>query len=70
MAAKTNTYTCMRRVLHNGKRYLPTDAMQLSDVHASPLLALAAIRARPSRQKSPEKDPGLDQPAAKTVAQK
>lgn len=70
MAAKTNTYTCVRRVLHNGKRYLPAGAMQLSDEHASPLLALGAIRAQGSPGKAAEKGPDLDKPAAKSTAQK
>ena len=69
MAAKAKTYTCIRRVLHNGKRYLPTDAMQLGDEHATPLLALGAIRAKPSPAKAAQKVPGLDQPAAQLTPQ-
>ena len=70
MAAKTNTYTCMRRVLHNAKRYRPTDTMQLRDEQASPLLALGAIEAQGSLGKAAEKGPDLDKPAAKSTAQK
>jgi hypothetical protein len=69
MAAKAKPYTCIRRVLHNGKRYLPTDAIQLGDEHATPLLALGAIRAKPSPAKAAQKAPDLDKPAAESTHQ-